>query len=293
MFHNVCSMPNGGFLGSTSRLNWYTRIIPDCGRTRSRVKPDMPFLRTAVDVVRLCARKMGIAISYYPPPGSFARQLRDFLLQMEINVVLDVGAFIGDYPIELREAGYRGRIISFEPVPASYDRLYARMRHDSLWCGQPFGLSDDNREAIINTYARGDFNSLLNLRKDPELAYSLDPSLRNRIPIQLRRMDTVLPQLIEEIQSPRVFVKMDTQGHDVNVIRGATGVLDKIVGLQSELPAVQIYDGMLSMSSALEYYASCGFLPIGFYPVNTFEDIHISPEFNVLLNRFEGSLHRV
>jgi FkbM family methyltransferase len=236
---------------------------------------------------------MGIAISYYPPPESFARQLRDFLLQMEINVVLDVGAFIGNYPIELREAGYRGRIISFEPVPASYDRLYARMHHDSLWCGQPYGLSDDNRETMMNTYARGDFNSLLNLRKDPELAYSLDPSLRSQTPIQLRRLDAVLPQLIDEIPSPRVFLKMDTQGHDANVVKGAAGVLDNIVGLQSELPAINIYDGMLSMSSTLDYYASCGFIPIGFYPENTFPNIkQIVPEFNVLFNRFEGNLHR-
>jgi len=251
----------------------------------------MPFLRTAVDAVKLCARKMGIAISYYPPPGSYTRLLRDFLLQMEINVVLDVGAFIGNYAIGLREAGYAGRIISFEPVPASYDRLHARMHHDTLWCGQPFGLSDDNREAMMNTYGRGDFSSLLNLREDAELAYSLDPSLRSQTPIQLWRLDEVLPQLIEEIPSPRVFVKMDTQGHDVSVIRGATGVLDKIVGLQSELPAVNIYEGMPSMSIALEYYASCGFVPIGFYPENTFENIQISPEFNVLFNRFEGRLY--
>jgi FkbM family methyltransferase len=256
--------------------------------------PAMRLLRTAVEIIKLRAQKMGIAISYYPPPGSFKRQLKDFLSQMEINVVLDVGAFIGNYPIELREIGYKGRIISFEPVPSSYDRLSTTMRLDPLWCGQPFGLSDDNRDAMMNIYARGDFNSLLNLRKDPELAYSLDPSLRSKTPIQLRRLDAVLPRLIEEIRSPRVFLKMDTQGHDASVVKGAAGVLDKIVGLQSELPAVNIYDGMPSMSGTLEYYASCGFIPIGFYPENTFRNIkQIVPEFNVLFNRFEGSLYRL
>ena len=84
--------------------------------------------------------------------------------------------------------------------------------------------------------------------------------------LQLRRLDAILPQLNEGIPSPRIFMKMDTQGHDLSVFRGATGVLDKIVGLQSELPAVKIYDGMFSMSVALENYASCGFMPIGSYP---------------------------
>jgi FkbM family methyltransferase len=250
----------------------------------------MTLKKTALDFVKFQALKMGIVISYNPPPGSFERQLRDFLAQMDINIVLDVGAFVGHYAMKLREVGYKGRIISFEPFPASYERLQSAMHRDSLWSGQPFGLSDQDTEALMNTSVRGEFNSLLNLRGDAEQAYALDPSLRSQTPIQLRRLDTVLPQLLKGVHSPRVFMKMDTQGHDVNVVKGASGVLDKIIGFQSELPAVQIYDDMPSMSAALEYYSSCGFVPIGFYPVNTFSDIQITPEFDVLFNRFKGSL---
>src|SRR5579862_3432967 len=172
----------------------------------------MALSRAALDVVKLCAQKLGIAISYYPPPDSFQRALRDVLSQMEINVVLDVGAFIGDYVIELREAGYKGRIISFEPVPASYDRLHKRLHRDSLWSGQPFGLSDDNKDTLMNTYGRGQFNSLLTLRKDAEQCYLLDPSLRSQTSIRVKRLDAILLELIEGIRSPRIFLKVDTQG---------------------------------------------------------------------------------
>jgi hypothetical protein len=83
---------------------------------------------------------------------------------------------------------------------------------------------------------------------------------------------------------------MDTQGHDVRVMMGATGVMDGIVGLQSELPAVQCYQGMPGMSEALQQYATYGFVPIGFYPVNTFHASQITPEFDVLFSRYDGSL---
>jgi FkbM family methyltransferase len=248
--------------------------------------------KTISDLVKQLAQKMGIAISYYPPPGSLERHLSDYLSQMEINVVLDVGAYIGNYARKLRNVGYMGQIISFEPVPASYEQLYEAMHNDPLWAGEPFGLSDENREALINTHSKGDFNSLLTLREDGEQAYSLDPAQRGQTPIQLRRLDAALPRLIKEIQSPRIFMKIDTQGHDVNVIKGASGVLSMIVGLQSELPAVEIYDGMLSMSAVLSYYTSCSFVPTGFYPVNTFRNLQISPEFDVLFSRFDGRLHR-
>jgi FkbM family methyltransferase len=252
----------------------------------------MTLQKTTRDFVKHSAQKMGISLDFYPPPGSFRRQLRDLLAQKKINVVLDVGAYIGNYAAELRDIGYQGKIISFEPVPASYDKLQARMGHDPLWSAQPFGLSDENREAVMNTFSRGDFNSLLSLRTDSERAYSLDPSSHSQTTIQLRRLDLVLPQLLERVQSPSVFLKIDTQGHDLSVVRGATGVLNHIEGLQSELPAVQIYDGMASMTTVLDYYFTCGFVPIGFHPVNTMRGTQISPEFDVLFSRFEGSLIR-
>jgi hypothetical protein len=96
--------------------------------------------------------------------------------------------------------------------------------------------------------------------------------------------------LSDKSGTPRLFVKMDTQGHDVRVMMGATGVIDWIVGLQSELPAVQCYQGMPGMSEALQQYATYGFVPIGFYPVNTFHASQITPEFDVLFSRYDGSL---
>jgi FkbM family methyltransferase len=247
----------------------------------------------ASNLIKQVARRFGIAISRYPAPGTLGQDLSDFLSRMNIDVVLDIGAYAGTYARELREVGYRGRIISFEPVPASYERLHRAMHNDPLWSGEPFGLSDENRETLINTHNSGDFNSLLTLREEAQVAYSVDPSRSSQIPIQLRRLDAVLPKLIEGIQSPRIFMKMDTQGHDLSVVKGASGVLNKIVGLQSELPAVEIYDGMPSMSAVLNYLASCGFVPTGFYPVNsvaTSDGLRISPEFDVLFRRFDGRL---
>ena len=89
----------------------------------------------AIDVVKRAAQRIGISISRYPPPCSFERQLGEFLSRMGINVVLDVGAFVGDYAMKLRESGYKERIVSFEPTVNSYDRLCKRMGHDCLWTG--------------------------------------------------------------------------------------------------------------------------------------------------------------
>jgi hypothetical protein len=142
----------------------------------------------------------------------------------------------------------------------------------------------------MHTYAARQFNSLLTLKDDAEQAYELDHSRRTEIQIQLRRLDEVLPELLAGRDGARVFLKMDTQGHDVNVLNGASGVMQRITAMQSEVPAVEIYEGMPSLSQALETYRGYGFVPVGFYPVNTFWDTHISPEFDVILTRFQGKL---
>ena len=59
----------------------------------------MTLQKSARDFVKHSAQKMGIAVDFYPPPGSFRRQLRDLLAQMKINVVLDVGAYIGTHAL--------------------------------------------------------------------------------------------------------------------------------------------------------------------------------------------------
>jgi FkbM family methyltransferase len=204
--------------------------------------------------------------------------------------VLDVGAFIGRYATELRDLGYQGRIISFEPVRDSFTQLSRNLRADPFWIGQPYGLSNFTRDALMHTYETGDFNSLLNLKDEAAAAFGLDHAKRGQAQIKLRRLDEVLPDLLQGIDSPRIFLKMDTQGHDVQVMRGASGVNNWIVGLQSEISVVPLYEGMLSMSQMLEYYRSCGFVPVGMYPAATLKNKRVSPEFDVILDSFDGHL---
>src|SRR5882724_7760563 len=59
--------------------------------------------------------------------------LSQLLPKLGIDCVLDVGANQGQYGSMLRRTGYRGRIISYEPVKASFDILKARAAKDPHW----------------------------------------------------------------------------------------------------------------------------------------------------------------
>jgi FkbM family methyltransferase len=125
-----------------------------------------------------------------PLPG----QLKYFFATEGINLVIDVGAFHGSYCTLLREeVGYRGPIVSFEPCAESFLKLSAHMACDPNWRGFPFGLSDTNTMATLNTYGiRGDFNSVLHLRQEGAATYRVDPTIVSAEMIQLKRLGSEL-----------------------------------------------------------------------------------------------------
>ena len=243
---------------------------------------------SAVDMIAAGLRRVGLAVSRFPAPHSLSRCVKEFLRDNGINLVLDVGAFHGTYCALLREeAGYTGAIRSFEPCSESYQVLCSMLARDPLWRGYQFGLSDHDSTAVLNTHpGRGNFNSLLRLREEGGRAYCVDTAKASTEPIQLNSIDTIWDEITQDISAPRVFLKIDTQGHDMAVALGAAAHLPNIIGIQTEMPVVEIYDGMTPMTDALSQYQRLGYVPIGFYPVNTPRYYGVSPEFDVILRQF-------
>jgi FkbM family methyltransferase len=226
-------------------------------------------LKLLKQTIKQTIRKFGYDIAEYPRLPLLVHHLRQFFIENDINVVLDVGAFLGLYCRMLRaDVSYHGDIISFEPASKSFARLSAEMRGDAAWRGFNFGLSDTNKQVRLNTHGdHGNFNSVLVLKKYSADAYNVGHSSTAEL-VDLKTLDSVWETIFNERPNPRVFLKMDTQGHDTEVFLGSIAHHKHIVGLQSELPAIELYDGMRSMSETLTIYKEHGFTPVGFYPVN-------------------------
>lgn len=83
--------------------------------------------------IRRGLRGFGLHVQRYAQtlPAVRARVLSE----LSIDLVLDVGANRGQYASELRSMGYRGRIISFEPLPSAFAELSTTLASDPLWEG--------------------------------------------------------------------------------------------------------------------------------------------------------------
>ena len=199
---------------------------------------------------------MAVSRDMRMPAGQVERvveliHLRELLRELNVNCVLDVGANVGQFASELRGIGYRERIISFEPMQREFAAMSRQFANDSKWMGHQLALGSEDKIAKINIQARSILSSFLNYaRREADVQCQ---------EVEIKRLDKLFPQLIRDIPSPRVFLKMDTQGFDVEVFKGATGCLDRVVGLQSEVSVKPIYENMPHYLEALALYEAAGF----------------------------------
>jgi len=178
--------------------------------------------------------------------------LRRLLEILNINCVLDVGANRGQYARELREIGYRGHIISFEPIEGEFRTLCEAFKNDTKWEGYQCALGCENGSKPFHVNTRlSVLSSFL-----PRINEEHDVAVQE---VEIRRLDSLFPALVEKIPNPRVFLKMDTQGYDLEVLAGAEAVINAIFGLQSELSVRPLYRNMPCYLDALTSYGDYGF----------------------------------
>jgi FkbM family methyltransferase len=206
----------------------------------------------------------------------FPYQLRKILKIFSIDCVLDVGACTGDYYKFLRrDVEFRGKIISFEPVKKSFKVLEAAVPRDAMWFVYNYALGSAEATQEINVMEGKDFSSFL-MPDDMEVTkFRAQNKIAYREKVQVKRLDDVWPTLREKHVLDNFYLKLDTQGCDLEVLKGSAKTLPHIVALQTELSVQAIYQNMPHYLEVLQFLEEWGFSVAGFYPVTKDEHLRI------------------
>jgi FkbM family methyltransferase len=197
--------------------------------------------------VKKLLRRAGIELLRRP-------NLAKLLNSRKIDVFLDVGANIGQTGQELREQGYRGRIVSFEPVKRVFEQLKRRADLDGNWVAHNFGLGSATTQLSINVSENTVFSSILDQTGEVGGQYQAARVMYQEV-IEIRRLDDIFA----EYRNHNVFLKIVTQGFEREVLEGATESLNGILGVELILPIVQLYQGNWSLPEALVFMSQKGF----------------------------------
>lgn len=199
--------------------------------------------------------------------------LRDLTRTLRIDCMFDVGANVGQFGKELRGIGYKGWIISFEPNPEAFSSL--KRVADEKWLCYPLALSSVETRREFNVTKSSDFSSFL---------VPVNDMVERRILVPTRRLDGMLQEVTMRTAAKRMFLKMDTQGFDVEVVKGCGEKIADFLGLLSELSVTPIYAGMPTYLEALSVYHSLGFKLHSMHLVNECADRSVL-EYDAILTK--------
>jgi FkbM family methyltransferase len=189
---------------------------------------------------------------------------RQLLKALNVDLVIDVGANDGEYGAELRKIGYRGPIISFEPLLEPFQRLSRRTDRDPQWHAVRSAIGPSPGRADLNVAAnRGASSSFFPMLQEhvdeaPEATYVGTEE------VVIQRLDEACLENV--LRARATFLKADVQGYELQVLESATGILPNIVGLQLEMSLVPLYAGAPTFMAIIEGTSALGFDLVGIEP---------------------------
>lgn len=173
------------------------------------------------------------------------------------TVLFDVGANVGKFARSVKSAGFRGKVVCFEPLPDAHSQLIVNagslpdvIVHDRM------ALGDEAGSTMINVAGNSVSSSLLEMLPShsdvrPESSYV------SAVETEVRRLD----QVFDTYASPNdvVFLKIDTQGYETHVLNGAGSRLDRVDGLLLELSLIPLYEGQTLWKDIVDRLSDAGF----------------------------------
>ncbi|MGC1781924.1 MAG: FkbM family methyltransferase [Acidobacteriaceae bacterium] len=207
--------------------------------------------------IRYTLRKLGYDIRRFDPLASPAAQLSSSLRKFGIDAVFDVGANQGQFASGIRDAGFKGKTISFEPLSSAHSKLLKASDGDPNWnVFSRCALGDRNGEIEINVAGNSESSSILpmlatHLSAAPQSAYVE----REMSPITT--LDAVAGRYLKDARAP--FLKIDTQGFEWQVLEGAKDTLPRLKGVMLELSLVPLYEGQRLWQEMIRRLENDGF----------------------------------
>ena len=215
------------------------------------------------------ARLVGLRLipSWRLEQWAFAEHLRTLFAAQSISTVIDVGANLGQYRDFLRQqVGFQGMIHSFEPIRSLADQMRARSSNDPRWQVHSFALGREEGQASINVMASSTFSSLRTVSATAPSGFLASAQVARTESIQVLTLDLACERY--GINPEGAYLKLDTQGYDLEVISGAAYATQVLASLQIELAIQRIYDGIPTYREILAHLESLEFAISGVFPIS-------------------------
>lgn len=201
--------------------------------------------------------RFGLKIAKQSPANDDKLSLAKMLADRDVDLVLDVGANVGQFAESLFASGYSGRILSFEPLSRPYEILARKCASHPRWSPVQLCIGDEPGEMEVKISHNEIASSALEFT--PELSsYQPEFEYTGSETVEVQTLDQAASVAANSATHP--FLKVDVQGFEEQVLAGGEKTLDRCVGLHIELSFIELYRGQMLFSEMLQLLEAKGFL---------------------------------
>ena len=216
------------------------------------------------ELLRTTMRRTGVELSRYPVESSALHRRGRLLRHFCIDLVVDVGANEGQFGRELREAlGFQGRIVSFEPLYQACENLRRIAERSPPWEVHHTALGHRCGHDTLMVAGNAESSSLLPMLPAHEAAEPKAGAVGQQR-VAITTLDALWPSLRQGAK--HVWLKIDTQGFEAQVLNGADAALQDIATVQLELSLVPLYAGAASADALHLWLLGRGYRLVGLEP---------------------------
>ena len=174
------------------------------------------------------------------PSKSIFRSMED----LRITSVIDVGANVGQFGLDIRRQGFKGLIVSYEPVKKTFGLLTQTIRQHQPWKSFQLGLGAEESKRVINISGNDGLSSSLLEMRSLHLKNFPDSATVAKERISISTIDKQLEVL--GLRPQEIMLKLDVQGFEAEVLKGASQTLSKIPLVYLEVSIIPLYEEEIS-----------------------------------------------
>ena len=193
-----------------------------------------------------------LAKKLYP---DLARRMQ-IIESQSIHIVIDIGANNGQYAQQIRNLGYKNKIISFEPLNTAFEALSKVAANDPKWTIYKKALGDKKELSIINVSENSMSSSIMDM-----LPAHLESAPQSKFidtqEIAIDTLDAFLQEI--DVENSNLMVKIDAQGYEKKILDGTLLHFSKIKIFQLEMSLAPLYKGEIDFIEMIHFMKKQGF----------------------------------
>jgi FkbM family methyltransferase len=185
-------------------------------------------------------QRFGILVRKYNAGTSESLRRVKLLEKHNVDMLLDVGANTGQYAQSLFDNGYKGRVVSFEPLSSAHTLLTKRASGNKQWkVAQRCAVGAENTTTTIHISENSVSSSLLTML-DSHIEGARESKIIGSEEVPVRTLDSMTE--LYRPGSNNIFLKIDVQGYEQPVLKGAQKLFPTLRGIEIEMSIVPLYE---------------------------------------------------